>query len=79
MSFHKLRHLNAYTMAYLGVDRATAKARGGWKTSAVMDDVYTHSLRIAQEAADQMLGDYFLGIIQNDKKDEEKKVLVMRK
>lgn len=79
MSFHKLRHLNASTMAYLGVDRATAKARGGWKTSAVMDDVYTHSLRIAQEAADQMLGDYFLGIIQSDKKDEEKKVLVMRK
>lgn len=80
MSFHKLRHLNASTMAYLGVDRATAKARGGWKTSAIMDDVYTHSLKRAAEVADQMIGDYFLGIIDGrEEKPDESNIVVLAK
>ncbi len=68
MSFHKLRHLNASTMAYLGVDRATAKARGGWKTSAIMDDVYTHSLKRAAEVADQDFPARRIPVAENDHK-----------
>ena len=63
MSFHKLRHLNASTMAFLQIDRATAKARGGWKTSQVMDRVYTHALAEGERSAEKKLDNYFGTII----------------
>lgn len=66
VSFHKLRHLSASKMAMLGVDRKTAQVRGGWKTSAVMDDIYTHSFTAAQRAADEIMQRHFLEIIANE-------------
>lgn len=66
ISFHKLRHLSASTMAVLGVDRKTAQIRGGWKTSAIMDDIYTHSFSDAQKEADAKMNEHFMSIIAHE-------------
>ena len=67
LKFHGLRHLNASIMGELGVDRATARERGGWHNNTVMDNVYTHSLAAAREEADNKMDGYFLRVIEGGK------------
>lgn len=63
LKFHGLRHLNASIMGELGVDRATARERGGWANNTIMDSVYTHSLESAKEDADRRINERFLRVI----------------
>lgn len=67
LKFHGLRHLNASIMGELGVDRATARERGGWHNNTVMDNVYTHSLAAARDEADEKMDGYFLRVIGGGK------------
>ena len=59
MTFHQLRHLNASTMAMLGIQKEVAQERGGWKTSYTMDTVYTHVFTQQRRAADRVIDNYF--------------------
>lgn len=59
MTFHQLRHLNASTMAMLGIQKEIARERGGWKTNYVMDRVYTHTFDPQRKAADAAIDTYF--------------------
>ena len=63
MTFHQLRHLNASTMAMLGIQKEIAQDRGGWKTSYTMDRVYTHVFDAPRQAADRKINAYFQSII----------------
>ncbi len=65
MTFHQLRHLNASTMAMLGVQKEIARERGGWKTDYVMNSVYTHTFAPERQAADQQIDQYFSNVIGN--------------
>lgn len=64
LKFHGLRHLNASIMGELGVDRATARERGGWANNTIMESVYTHSLESAKEDADMRINERFLRVIE---------------
>jgi len=64
LKFHGLRHLNASIMGELGVDRATARERGGWANNTIMDNVYTHSLESARDEADRRINERFLRVIE---------------
>lgn len=72
MSFHKLRHISASTMAELNIQKEIAQERGGWKTPYVMDKVYTHVFDSARLAADEKIDDTFEKIIKkaNEKANE---------
>lgn len=48
--FHKLRHYFASKMITI-TDSKTVQALGGWKTDAVMKNVYAHSMKEEQERA----------------------------
>ena len=63
MSFHQLRHLNASTMAMLGIQKEIAQERGGWKTPHTMNEVYTHTFDAQRKAADEKIDAYFSSII----------------
>ena len=67
LKFHGLRHLNASLMAGLHIDRAVARARGGWANNTVMESVYTHALAASMENADQKMDGYFLKVIRGRK------------
>lgn len=67
LKFHGLRHLNASIMGELGVDRATARERGGWANNTIMESVYTHSLESAKEDADRRINERFLRVIEGGK------------
>lgn len=59
MTFHQLRHLNASTMAMLGIQKEIAQERGGWKTPYTMDQVYTHTFDAPRREADAKIDAYF--------------------
>ena len=63
MTFHQLRHLNASTMAMLGIQKEIAQERGGWKTPYTMESVYTHTFTAPRQAADQAIDQYFSGLL----------------
>lgn len=64
MTFHQLRHLNASTMAMLGIQKEIAQERGGWKTPYTMESVYTHTFTAPRQAADQAIDQYFSGLLE---------------
>ena len=63
MAFHQLRHLNASTMAMLGIQKEIAQERGGWKTPHTMNQVYTHTFDAPRRAADAKINAYFESIL----------------
>lgn len=69
ISFHKLRHIAASTMAELNVQKEIAQERGGWKTPYTMDKVYTHVFDSARLAADEKIDSAFEKIIENANKN----------
>ncbi len=68
ISFHKLRHISASTMAMLNIPSNYAQEKGGWKTDQVMKQVYTHTFTDARKAADRKMDDRFEEIIFGEKK-----------
>lgn len=78
MSFHQLRHLNASTMAMLGIQKEIAQERGGWKTPHTMEQVYTHTFDAQRKAADQKIDAYFEAQIGNEKATKQKKRRIYR-
>ena len=63
MTFHQLRHLNASTMAMLGIQKEIAQERGGWKTPHTMNQVYTHTFDAPRRAADAKIDAYFSSLV----------------
>ena len=63
MSFHQLRHLNASTMAMLGIQKEIAQERGGWKTPHTMNQVYTHTFDAQRKAADRKIDSYLESVL----------------
>lgn len=73
MTFHDLRHVNASVMSALKIPTKQAQARGGWKTPNIMDTVYTQAFSSERTLADNMIDNFFNGIVSNDVVEDEKK------
>ena len=67
ISFHKLRHISASTMAILNIPDNYAKEKGGWKTDHVMKSVYTHTFTQGRQDADRKMNELFTEIISGEK------------
>ncbi|MEL7655976.1 MAG: tyrosine-type recombinase/integrase, partial [Bacillota bacterium] len=65
ISFHKLRHISASTMAALNIPTNYAQEKGGWKTDYTMQTVYMHTFTEERKKADEKMDDYFSEIIKN--------------
>lgn len=64
ISFHKLRHISASTMAALGIPTNYAQEKGGWRTDHTMKTVYTHTFTEERKQADTKMDEYFSSIIK---------------
>ena len=73
MTFHDLRHLNASVMALLHVPDKYAQAQGGWRTDAVMKRVYTQTFPEERVKVDDMIDEYFEGVMQNEMQNGNEK------
>lgn len=69
MTFHDLRHVNASVMALLNIPEKYALERGGWKTPAVMKNVYQSTFEAGRTQADTVMDNYFVKVlgIENEK------------
>ena len=65
ITFHDLRHLNASVMLMLGIPDKYAMERGGWSTDNVLKSVYQQTFSSEREKVDNMIDDYFTGIVNN--------------
>lgn len=65
ISFHKLRHISASTMAALNIPTNYAQEKGGWKTDHTMRTVYTHTFTEERKQADAKMDAFFDKIIEN--------------
>lgn len=65
ISFHKLRHISASTMAALNIPTNYARDKGGWKTDYTMQRVYTHTFTEERKNADAKMDVFFEQIIDN--------------
>lgn len=63
LTFHDLRHLNASVMLMLGIPDKYAMERGGWSTDNVLKSVYQQTFSSEREKVDNMIDDYFTGIV----------------
>ena len=63
ISFHKLRHINASTMALLQIPTKYAQERGGWSTPQTMERVYQHTFDKDRIQVDDIIDDYFNGVV----------------
>lgn len=66
ITFHDLRHMNASVMALLRIPDKYAQERGGWKTDQVMKRVYTQTFSEERVRVDNIIDDYFSGIMQHE-------------
>ena len=64
VGIHGLRHTNASVMLSLGIVDKIAMARGGWSSKETMERVYQHLFSADKSAADNMINQYFEGIIK---------------
>lgn len=62
--FHDLRHCNATIMGALNIPEKYIMARGGWSSSAIVQRVYTHTMRSTQRAVDKTIDDFFQGLME---------------
>lgn len=69
ISFHKLRHISASTMALLNIPSNYAQEKGGWKTDNIMKSVYTHTFTEGRQDADRKMDSLFSEIITGEKKE----------
>lgn len=63
--FHDLRHIFASTTAMLHIPEKYAMEMGGWSTPDVYKNVYQETFDHERIKADNVIDDYFNGIIQN--------------
>jgi integrase len=63
ISFHKLRHVSASSMAALSIPANYAQEKGGWKTDHVMKRVYTHTFTSERKEADRKMDEFFNEIV----------------
>lgn len=63
ISFHKLRHINASTMALLQIPDKYAQERGGWATDSTMKNTYQHTFSEERIIVDNKIDDYFNEIV----------------
>lgn len=73
MTFHDLRHENASIMALLKVPDKYAQERGGWKTDAIMKEIYTQTFSDERIKVDDMI-DAFFESMQHEMQHGTKKV-----
>ena len=78
MTFHQLRHLNASTMAMLGIQKEIAQERGGWKTPHTMNQVYTHTFDAPRRDADAKIDAYFNAIVSPQNNQIANKMLTKK-
>ena len=72
LSFHKLRHISASTMAMLNIPANTIQEKGGWKTDYTLKTVYTHTFTPERQRADEELNAHFASIVaEKEEKKEE--------
>lgn len=57
--FHRMRHQNSSVMALLGIDPKYAMDRGGWASTKVMHQVYTHTMEEGRQQVANKMDDYF--------------------
>lgn len=60
---HGLRHTNASIMELVGVPPVYANKRGGWASDHIRVKTYTDAIPEGDQAAAQMVDDYFLDLI----------------
>jgi integrase len=72
ISFHKLRHISASTMALLQIPGNCIQEKGGWKSDYTMKAVYTHTFTQERLDADKKMSDLFDGIIKNANENANK-------
>lgn len=65
VSFHRLRHISASTMAALNIPTNYAQEKGGWKTDHTMRTVYMHTFTEERKQADAKMDAFFDEIINN--------------
>ncbi|MDY4081191.1 MAG: site-specific integrase [Candidatus Metalachnospira sp.] len=70
MTFHDLRHVNASVMAQLRIPDKYAMERGGWKTDAVMKNIYQHTFSEQRELVDKRIDEYFESKMQHEMQHE---------
>jgi len=71
MTFHDLRHVNASVMSLLNIPEKYALERGGWKTPAVMKNIYQSTFDAGRVQADSIMDNYFNRIVGLEKKEEK--------
>ena len=69
ITFHQLRHLFATSANDLGVADEYIQKLGGWASNNILKQVYTHTTKPLEDRYQQMIDDYFLGILHD--KDAE--------
>ena len=72
--FHRMRHQNSSVMALLGIDPKYAMDRGGWASTKVMHQVYTHTMEKGRQQVADKMDDYFSRMMdpQPEKKPSRK-------
>lgn len=71
--FHDLRHTCCSVMAALNVPEKYAMARGGWSSSAVMRQVYTHAMQSKQRTVDAAIDSYFYSLMSSSNTEDSVK------
>jgi integrase len=73
ISFHKLRHISASTMALLKIPTNYAQEKGGWKTDYIMRTVYTHTFTEERKRADEKMDGFFKEIVDKNANENANK------
>ena len=66
ITFHDLRHVTASVMALLNIPEKYALERGGWKTPAVMKNIYQSTFDAGRIQADNTMDSYFNALIKKN-------------
>ena len=65
--FHRMRHQNSSVMALLNIDPKYAMDRGGWASTKVMHQIYTHTMDAGRQQAADKMDSYFSGMMSTKK------------
>ncbi|MBP3633138.1 MAG: site-specific integrase [Oscillospiraceae bacterium] len=65
--FHRMRHQNSSVMALLNIDPKYAMDRGGWASTKVMHQVYTHTMDAGRQQVAAKMDTYFTGMMDPQK------------
>ena len=77
ITFHTLRHEFASTLNDPGVPSDYIQKPGGWSTDNVMKSVYTHTSSTKEKMYQEIIDDYFNGIIDNVTQKSHKRAITL--